>query len=64
MYFLSLNTKNGASTLTNRDEEDDSDHPDHQNEVMTTAQKVFKTWKKGNTHLSNSSGNHRGKNFY
>ena len=51
MHFLSLNPKNGTPVLTNQDDEDDPNDPDYKNEELTTAQKVFETWKKGNRHL-------------
>ena len=48
MHFLSLNTKNGTPTLSEQDEKDD---PDYKNEELTTSQKIFESWKKGNQHL-------------
>ena len=43
-----MNTKNGTPTLSEQDEKDD---PDYKNKELTTSQKIFESWKKGNQHL-------------
>ena len=50
-HILSLNTKNGTPELIRNNEDDDKNDPDYQNEELTTAHELLKTWKKGNKHL-------------
>lgn len=51
MHFLSLNVKNGTPRISNQDDEDSPNDPEHYNEEMTRTQKLLETWKKGNKHL-------------